>query len=199
MSLPAAYFNDLYAKNADPWGFETREYEARKYALTLASLPCRHYGRVFEPGCSIGVLTRMLSMRADEVVATEISEAALDTARHAGLPGNVTLELASVPCDWPSDHFDLIVFSELGYYFDRSDLDEFVRQAVSSLEPSGHLVAVHWRAPVIDYPGDAERVHAALAVSPLNPLAHYEDDLFLLDVFGQSPQSRLVGPEDGRK
>ncbi len=56
----------------DPWGFETSAYERRKYALTMSSLPRRPVPRAFEPGCSIGVLTRAARRRADAVVATDI-------------------------------------------------------------------------------------------------------------------------------
>jgi hypothetical protein len=37
--LPDAYFAQIYTADADPWGFATRWYEQRKYALTLAALP----------------------------------------------------------------------------------------------------------------------------------------------------------------
>ena len=49
------YFEGIYADGPDPWGFETSEYERRKYDLTLAALPRRRYARALEPGCSIGV------------------------------------------------------------------------------------------------------------------------------------------------
>jgi SAM-dependent methyltransferase len=196
VSLSPAYFDDLYAHTADPWGLATRRYEARKYAITLASLPRERYRRVFEPGCSIGVLTRLLATRADTVVATDVSEAALATAVESGIPSNVTLDLAAAPRDWPVGSFDLIVFSELGYYLEQADLDEFVERTLSSLEPNGHLVAVHWRAPVADYPADAESVHATLAASPLVPLARYEDSHFLLEIFGRGAEATLVGPDE---
>jgi hypothetical protein len=35
--LPVEYFARKYATDADPWGFASRWYEARKYALTLAA------------------------------------------------------------------------------------------------------------------------------------------------------------------
>jgi SAM-dependent methyltransferase len=196
MSLSAAYFNDLYANAADPWGLATRRYEARKYAITLASLPRERYRRVFEPGCSIGVLTRMLATRADTVLATDISEVALATAAQDGIPSNVTFALADAPHEWPAGSFDLIMFSELGYYFDQATLDEFVQCVLASLESDGHLVAVHWRIPVADYPSDAERVHATLAASPLARLARYADSHFLLEIYGQEAEAKLVGPDE---
>lgn len=60
-SLPPSYFDDLYQAKADPWGFETSEYEANKYAATLAALPNARYRSAFEIGGSIGVLTAKLA------------------------------------------------------------------------------------------------------------------------------------------
>ena len=34
--LDDAYFQRVYASDPDPWGFDTRWYEARKRSLTLA-------------------------------------------------------------------------------------------------------------------------------------------------------------------
>jgi SAM-dependent methyltransferase len=197
MSLQQSYFDELYAASPDPWGFAVRLYEQRKYALTLAALPRERYRRAFEPGCSIGVLTKLLAERADVLLASDISPQAVAAACRARPPGNVELAVRTVPREWPAGRFDLIVFSELGYYFDRDDLDRFIEQATASLEPDGHLVAVHWRTPVADYPSDGPAVHARLCESRLRHLAHYEDVHFLLDVFGASREAQLLGPEDG--
>ena len=86
MSLAPSYFDNLYEISPDPWGLGSREYEARKYGLTMAALPRRHYKRVFEPGCSIGVLTRMLAERAESVVASDVSLAALECGWSSGSP-----------------------------------------------------------------------------------------------------------------
>ncbi len=195
MTLSPAYFDALYAASTDPWGLASRRYEARKYAVTLAALPLARYERAFEPGCSIGVLTRLLAERADQVLATDLSLAAITAARRAGLPRNVDLLHAAVPEDWPDGRFDLILFSELGYYFDDSDLESFISHAVAALEPHGHLLAVHWRQPVRDYPGTGANVHSRLLSSSLDHLAHYEDEHFLLDLFGAGPASALVPPD----
>jgi SAM-dependent methyltransferase len=198
VTLSPTYFETLYAASSDPWGLASRRYEARKYAVTLAALPLARYRRVFEPGCSIGVLTRLLAERADHVLAMDVSLAAITAARRGGPPRNVQLEHASVLEHWPDDRFDLIVFSELGYYFGESDLESFIGHAVAALEPYGHLVAVHWRQPVRDYPGTAATVHSRLLSSSLDHLAHYEDEYFLLDLFGAGPAAALVPPDSER-
>ena len=62
-STDRTYFEQIYDHDPDPWGFESRWYEHRKYALTMAALPEPHYRSAFEPGCSIGVLTDLLAPR----------------------------------------------------------------------------------------------------------------------------------------
>jgi hypothetical protein len=68
-SIPARYFDDLYAGERDPWEFETSAYEQAKYDATLAALPRPRYRRGLEIGCSIGVLTARLAGRCGSLVA----------------------------------------------------------------------------------------------------------------------------------
>jgi hypothetical protein len=68
-SLQPDYFDAIYQRDPDPWQFATSEYEAGKYRATLAALPRKHYRNGFEVGCSIGVLTRMLAERCDDLLA----------------------------------------------------------------------------------------------------------------------------------
>jgi SAM-dependent methyltransferase len=196
LSLSRGYFEELYTTSPDPWGFRIRAYERRKYAITLAALPRERYRRAFEPGCSIGVLTGMLAKRVDVLLASDISPTAIAIAERADLPDNVELAVRTVPQDWPDGSLDLIVVSELGYYFDPDDLNQFIARATNSLNDDGHLIAVHWRTPVPDYPSDAAAVHRRLLASELKPLAHYEDDHFVLDVLGARSAACLIGPED---
>ncbi len=192
MTVPSTYFDELYAENPDPWGFRTRWYEERKYALTLAALPLARYRRAFEPGCSIGVLTARLAERCDAVVAMDASPAALASAT-ARVPKNVELVRGAVPGQWPEGGFDLLLVSELAYYLDPPDLDLLVARASASLEPDGHLLAVHWRPKVADYPGDAAEVHRRFGAA-LHGLGHYEDAFVIIDVFG-GPSAGLCPPQ----
>ena len=65
------YFDRLYAEDPDPWGFEDRWYEHRKYDLTMAALPEPRYRSGFEPGCSIGVLSERLADRCDSLLVCD--------------------------------------------------------------------------------------------------------------------------------
>jgi SAM-dependent methyltransferase len=189
VTLPPAYFDAMYAESPDPWGFTTRWYERRKYALTLAALPRERYRRGFEPGCSIGVLTALLAERCEQLLATDVAPAAVATAKErlASYDGVEVAELA-VPYDWPSGRFDLIVLSEIGYYLSADDLEVLLDRIVGSLEPGGTLVAVHWRHPVADYPLHGDDVHDLLATSPdLQRLARHEETDLILEVFETEP------------
>ena len=42
-----------------------------------------------------------------------------------------------IPREWPPGAFDLIVFSEILYYFDDADLDQVLRLGTSALRPAG--------------------------------------------------------------
>ena len=80
-SHDAEHFRRLYALSADPWAFRTSAYEQEKYRRTIAALGERRFRSGFEPGCSIGVLTRMLATRCDALLAADIVEEPLHSAR----------------------------------------------------------------------------------------------------------------------
>jgi SAM-dependent methyltransferase len=189
MTLGHSYFEDLYRLDGDPWGFRTRWYETRKRQLTLASLPDRHYGTVFEPGCSIGLLTAELAARSGRVLAMDISAAALQQAQ-ACPADNVEFRVGSVPADWPPGRFDLVVLSEIGYYMDQDDCHQLADLAVNAARD---LVEVHWRHPVEEYPLTGDQVHhiiegVALA-HELARLCSYVDTDFRLTVWSRDRRS----------
>ncbi len=184
MTLPPTYFADMYAGAEDPWGFRSRWYEQRKREVTLAALTRPRYRRAFEPGCSIGVLTAALADRCDEVVAADVDERAVTTARRSLAPrGNVQVERLSLPQEWPDGMFDLVVISEVAYYLGPPELDQLLDCAVGSLAPTGTLLACHWRHPVPEYPATGDEVHERLLARPElhHAVSHVEED-FRLDL-----------------
>jgi len=159
-SLPARFFEEFYAQGEDPWGFARHDYERDKYAATLAALPHARYVKCFEVGCSIGVLTRKLAERCDNLLAIDVAEAPLRAARDrmADVPW-VTLRRARIPEEWPEEGpFDLIILSEVLYYFSPADIATIAGRVLASLSADGNVVLVHW-LPVADPPypqtGDA--------------------------------------------
>ena len=80
-SLPPSFFDAIYAEAPDPWSFATSDYEAGKYAVTVATLPRAQYASALEIGCSIGVLTELLAPRCDALLSVDVAERALNQAR----------------------------------------------------------------------------------------------------------------------
>jgi SAM-dependent methyltransferase len=189
-SLDGAWFECFYAAGGpDPWGFESRWYERRKRALTLAVLPRERFASAFEPGCSIGVLTEQLAARCDRLLATDVVPQAVERARERtrDLPG-VRVERRAVPHEWPEGRFDLVLLSEVGYYCGAADLADLAGRAARALTPDGVLVACHWRHAVPEYPTSGEDVHAVLRRQPgLATLSRLAEEDFLLEVLVPAP------------
>ena len=188
VTLGAGYFDAMYDAAPDPWGFEDRWYERRKYAISLAQLPERRYRSAFEPGCSIGVLTKMLARRCDRLLSCDLAAAAVQAAarRTRDMP-HVLVERREIPRQWPAGRFDLIVFSEILYYFGDRDLEQVLDYGVGALRPGGTLLAVHWRHPVADYPRSGDDVHRALAARPgLARLVSHQETDFLAQIYSRT-------------
>ncbi len=166
-SLPPSYFEDVYAASGDPWNFETSAYEAEKYRDTLAHLPRPQYANALEIGCSIGVLTRLLAARCETLLSIDVSDRALAAAqiRCADLR-NVHFEQRHIPADFPAGSFDLIVLSEVGYYWQREDLERTATLLASHQPSGGHLILVHYTPHVPDYPLTGDQVHEAWRERP---------------------------------
>ncbi|HEX9065411.1 MAG TPA: class I SAM-dependent methyltransferase [Streptosporangiaceae bacterium] len=198
-TLSPRYFDQMYAAAPDPWGFTSRWYEKRKYALSLAMLPAERYGLAFELGCSIGVLTRQLAGRCDQLLACDIAGTAVSAAtrRTAGC-GNVRVEQRVLPGDWPDGEFDLIVASEVLYYFGGEDLLTAIGRCQNSLRPGGTLLAVHWRHPVAEYPRSGDSVHEALAARPgLAVVARHTEADFVAEVYQRGETAVSVAQATG--
>ncbi len=182
-SLDRGYFESLYAGNADPWSFATSDYEAEKYRRSIGSLRS-HYVRALEIGCSIGVFTHLLAPLCDELIAIDISERALESARArcADRP-QVRFAHAIVPRDFPPGPFDLITCCEVGYYWSDDDLAAARDRIAGALAPGGDLLLVHWLPKVADYVRDGDAVHAHfLGDERFRRASAYRAESYRLDV-----------------
>jgi trans-aconitate methyltransferase len=187
-TLTSDYFDQVYAANDDPWQFSTSLYERDKYAATIAALPSERYESGFEIGCSIGVLTQQFATRCRHLLSVDVSEVALRQARHrlADTP-HVRLENRTVPDWFPNELFDLIVLSEVGYYWSLPDLLKARQLMLDHLRPGGHLVLVHWTPEVHDYPLTGDAVHDTFMEltgerGPLQRVFGKREETYRLDV-----------------
>lgn len=163
-SLDAEYFKKVYDANDDPWGFETSEYEANKYKTTLQALPDKTYRNALEIGCSIGVLTKLLAERCENLLATDVSQKALDRAiERCRNIENITFKKSKFPQELPSDDFDLIMVSEVAYYLSAEDWNSAMEKFLKIIRIGGHIVLVHWLPEVHDYPQTGDQVHHSFA------------------------------------
>jgi len=185
-SIEPDYFERLYRLKGDPWGFATSAYERDKYRHTIEALGRPRYAKALEIGCAIGVLTRQLADRCDTLLAVDVSETALaEAAKRCADAGHVTFARLRIPQDRIEGVFDLIVLSEVAYYWDAADLQRAAMAIQEALSPGADLMLVHY-TEATDYPhsGDAavEALHAHLGadvrVLRTERREHYRLDLW---------------------
>jgi SAM-dependent methyltransferase len=160
------YFESLYRLSDDPWRFATSAYERQRYLVILDGLSRTFYRRGWEPGCSVGVLTAALALRVQSLVASDISDAAVALAKERcrGL-AHVQIQQGDLVEKMPEGVFDLMVFSELGYYFSVGRLKRIALEMAERLEPGGEFVAVHWLGTSADHVLHGDEVHEVLAAN----------------------------------
>ena len=136
-----------------------------------------------ELGCSIGVLTQMLAARTARLLSVDAAQIAVDAAgaRCADLT-NVEVRRATLPDEFPNGQFDLILMSEIGYYFALPDLKRLSERVVNALQPGGDLVLVHYLPNVPDYPLTGDEVHDFFLAAPkLEHLSGLRAERYRLD------------------
>jgi len=187
--LDREYFEDLYAASPDPWGFETSPYERRKYERTLNVLAGRRYRRALEVGSSIGVFTAMLAPLCNELLAVDISEKAVAVARERleSFP-HVRIERLTLPEETPEGPFDLVVASEVLYYWPEDDMLAALKNFEEVLASGGALLAVHWRKETKTYPLQGDEVHElVLTHTRLANTTTIVEPEYRLDLFEDKP------------
>jgi SAM-dependent methyltransferase len=182
-----AFFENMYRSDADPWDFASSRYERERYEILLRVLEGKRYRHAFEPGCSVGVLTHELAAICARVDAIDISPTAvkLAQARCRECP-NAYIVCDSLSHPIAEEMFDLVVFSEIGYYFEERALRDIVQRLVARMEPEGIMLASHWLGSSPDHVLSGDRVHQIIGeLGGLNLLrgARYTD--FRLDCWSR--------------
>jgi cyclopropane fatty-acyl-phospholipid synthase-like methyltransferase len=171
----AAFFEAKYQTKTDPWDFSTSAYERQRYDAIIRAIAHQRYGRAFEPGCSIGLLTERLAAYCDEVYAIDFSPSASAQARArcAHLP-QVKVYCAALPDGTPAKIFDLLLLSEIGYYFTPQDWQRISTALIDSLPQGAIVLAAHWLGHSQDHRISGDAVHEILLSHPKVRVDHRE-------------------------
>ena len=184
MAFEHADFDRLFTANDDPWQMRSSAYELRKRGLTLAALPPGRFASAYEPGCANGELSAALAARCDALLATDRSQHAVRlAAERVQEQRHVQVRQAWLPAQWPEGTFDLIVFSELGYFLSAAELDRLGRLALGALKTGGTLLACHWRHPIEHGEMDGDEVHRRLHCMGLPCVGSWTETDFRIDVW----------------
>jgi cyclopropane fatty-acyl-phospholipid synthase-like methyltransferase len=140
-----AQVESFFDEGGDPFGFDANPKERIKFQRTLEVCGDGDLGRVLEIGCAVGSFTEFIAPRATDVLAIDVSEAAIKQAeeRMRG-KSHVHLEVRTLPADFPDGPFDLIVASDVLYYLTVDDLKQCLSLIEERLAPDGAFVAVHY-------------------------------------------------------
>lgn len=165
MSIDEGFFNQLYQKNRDPWDFATSPYELFRYHRICEVIQHKRHDWIFEAGCSIGVLTSKLAHLAKYVEAIDISKIAIAQAqRHCQHLTNVYLKSTPLPDYLFNPATDLIVLSEIGYYFTYREWCALLDKIISQMRPNTHILASHWLGESQDHLTSGDEVHNTFAL-----------------------------------
>ncbi|HYH73267.1 MAG TPA: class I SAM-dependent methyltransferase [Nocardioides sp.] len=138
------FFDDFFDEG-DPFGFDRHPEEKLKFDRTLEVCGEGPLGRVLELGCAVGTFTEVLAPRAEDVLALDVSQAAVDQVlERTRAFSNVRAVAMSIPREFPDGTFDLVVASDVLYYLPVVELQRCVDRIEASLAPGGAFVAVHY-------------------------------------------------------
>ncbi len=184
MNAARVDFEERYRRDADPWGYESREYERAKYGATLSACGTGPFDSALELGGSIGVFSALLAPRATSLTTIDGAPTAVAIARRRLEPFPHTRALlGTIPEDLPDGRFDLVVASEVLYYLSADVVGQTLDRLRTVMLPGARLVAVHWRPAGPERPLDARTVHELLHAEPwLDSVDRAGTEDYLLDV-----------------
>lgn len=149
--LVRAYFDWALRNDTTPFG-EGGEGEYEKYARILHTLDFKgHYTNVLDLGCGEGYLTRRLAGRSGRILGVDISPTVIRRAGRRLAPfDNVELRAADALTDEIGESFELVLCSELLYYFNIKQFGAVAGKIERWTRPGGYLLLAHSRAAADD-------------------------------------------------
>ena len=138
-------FFQHFFDEGDPFGFDVNPVEQLKFRRTLEVCGEGPLGRVLEIGCAVGSFTELLAPRATDVLALDVSPAAVEqVARRLRDHPNVRSQAMTIPAEFPGGTFDLVVASDVLYYLPVEDVQRCLERIEAAVAEGGALVAVHY-------------------------------------------------------
>ncbi|MCB1313074.1 MAG: class I SAM-dependent methyltransferase [Sedimentitalea sp.] len=134
----------LYAGSVDPWNFRESAYEQAKFAATRDALARPRYAACLELGCGNGELARHVAPLCDRYVGVDAVEIAVAEARRA-VPA-ATFLTGVLPEDLPAGSFDLLILSEVLYFFESDAIRDLARR-IHRRWPRAEIVCVCYLGP----------------------------------------------------
>jgi glycosyltransferase involved in cell wall biosynthesis/peptidoglycan/xylan/chitin deacetylase (PgdA/CDA1 family)/2-polyprenyl-3-methyl-5-hydroxy-6-metoxy-1,4-benzoquinol methylase len=192
------YFESLFATQPDPWQY-TSPYEQTKYEQTLAMLPDKQFHQALEIACAEGHFTAQIAPRVTQLLATDISQIALErAARYCAGQENIRFAHLDLAHDDLPGTFDLIICSEMLYYVGSLDKLKSVAQKITkALRSGGLLVMAHANLLVDDpdqpgydwdMPFGARRIGETFAeISDLRFIKELSTPLYRIQLFQRQP------------
>ncbi|MBF0634277.1 MAG: class I SAM-dependent methyltransferase [Nitrospinae bacterium] len=176
------YFNWRY-RNPDPYHVSVSNYERDKMERVMASLGFeKRFGSILEIGCGEGNMTVRLASIADRVLATDISDMAVRRTRQAASPfSNVEAQRLDLLSDEAPGRHDLVVASEVLYYFEKHQLPDVHERMTACVKKGGCVALIHARALADDEQGvelkkfGARTIHEMFIGDPRYSVVH--DDI----------------------
>ena len=200
-SAAARAFEAIYTDQSDPWASASGayRYQRQKYERLLDMLPAGRFARALDLGCGLGLMSRLLARRSDQVLGLDLAQAAVDRARtaHADV-AHLTFEQGDA-LDLPRSmdgQFDLLAVADILYYL--SPLDDAVLKALAMrladlLAPGGVLLlANHFFFSADPDSRLSRRIHRAFAWSPrFRVISEHRRAFFLATVLAEVPCAGL--------
>ena len=143
-AVAKTHLHALYAAGDDPWDFRTSAYEQQKFNATVAALARQNYASGLEIGCGNGELARHIAPRCASYTGVDAVGKALHAARRAVPKGRFVH--AFFPCELPGGPHDLIILSEVLYFFDRPSI-LMLGQQITRRWREAEIVVVTWLGP----------------------------------------------------
>lgn len=180
-----AYFERMYARSDDPWGFDDHFYERRKRELTVAALPRARFVSALELGSSTGALTEQLLARVDRIHCVELHPRGVEIARRRLLADSdrVRFEVADLITWTPGETYDLVVASEVLYYLDAEPLARALGWIRDQHLAGATVVAVDWRHPVDEHRWSGDEIHRRLTEVLSTASGGYRDIDVTIEIF----------------